>query len=196
MKTLPYSTFVFACISLLSFKSSGQDYIITQKNDTVFCQLKRALISKVVKYRINPKGKYTSVDKTEVKEYFFSNDSTTWILKPIPETNDQVYIQWLEKGRINLYEYIETSYGYNGRSSQVYYNTYQYADKDNDTLKLIHSNGLFASNKKGKKIFERFLADNAHLLEVFDNNKDHYTLEQFVHTYNKQYLLSKNKNSR
>lgn len=182
---------LFACCILMllckSFaqKASIYNYVITNKGDTIHCELIKGLFGKV---RYQPvtatDGKYIKVTPKEIKTYYFAKDSSTYAAVALPGNTDAEYLKWVEQGKINLYEKVTTSTsGY-----VTSYNYFWYVSKDGSPLKELKSNTMFndGGRKVRKGIFMDMIADDAPLLDKF-NAEDKFSFEQlqtYVHQYN------------
>ena len=167
-----------------------KDYVITKNHDTIYCDIKTNVVSGKIKYKPNGKDKYTVIDTDNIIEYFTAADTSTFVLKILPGKANQpaCYLNWLEKGKINLYEQQVVS-GSHGETSAFWY-----AGKDNDSLKLIKVSGIAVGDvgrgDHREKIFLNMIADFQALLDAFE--EEAYTfanIENCIINYNNRFSV-------
>ncbi|MDB5007010.1 MAG: hypothetical protein JWP45_1403 [Mucilaginibacter sp.] len=116
-----------------------RDYVVTLKNDTIKCEIKRSLITGNFRYRIDTNKGFKSLPVQDYKEIFDSRDTILVILKNPPPLGHPYFVYWLERGKINLYEQIIWSGSGTTRSSSKYW----YATKGkSDSLIQIKTDAL------------------------------------------------------
>ncbi len=167
-----------------------KDYVITKNRDTVYCDIKTNVVSGKIKYRPNGKEKYSVIDPDNIIEYFTAADTSTFVLKKLPGKADQpaCYLNWLEKGKINLYEQQVVS-GSHGETSAFWY-----AGKDNDSLKLIKVAGIAVGDvgrsDHREKLFLNMIADFPALLDAFENEAYTFAnIENCIINYNNRFSV-------
>ena len=182
MKPFTYFTCLFTILLLSSPNLFAQDYVITQKGDTIFCKLKWDFLKSHYKYKSNPKDDYHFVNDTAVVEFYVAKDSTHWVLRTIPNGDYLADVVLLERGKINLYRYILS---YSTRETE----TFWYASKGNDNLIQIKHfslsiTGFTHSQKTEKKAFLDLVSDKPTLMDKLTLN--HFDIEN-IHNYIKMY---------
>ncbi len=167
------------------------DYVINLKNDTIRCTIKTSFFGNGgynVQWKTGQEKKWKKMDGNFVKEYFTAQDTNTFIFKQVPGNEKMNFVQWVERGKINLYS--------------DFYGNELYANKDESELKLIKVNtALFAkgTHKSRIKAFMDMIADNPDLLSRFKEARKNadYSFElirYYIKTYDEEYLES-HKNS-
>jgi len=84
----------------------GRNYIITPKNDTVFCGIKNDYFSGNYIFKRSYADRYVTIDSTNAKEFFLARDTSHFVLTNEPGNSGKIFLKRLEKGRINLYQKI------------------------------------------------------------------------------------------
>ncbi len=198
---------IFAAGNLRA-QDSQRDYFITINSDTVFCRIKSvaATFSKHKLIFKEENGKSNQIPLDSVKAYFMAKDTATYVLKDLPKKisgKQRVYVKWIERGRINLYEYeseIETKTvggnGIVGGNSTVVasgQDRYFYIDKGTDTLVQIKTDGMHGtgSRKDRMKAFLSNVSDcPAVVTELkytdLEHNYDFTVLRGLIKLYNEQ----------
>jgi hypothetical protein len=196
MKCFNITIFAFLISFLVSNKVLAQsDYLITEKNDTIRCELKVNSLGSY-KYGVNKTDQFKNID-FHVKEYFFAADTTTLVSKLIPEKQSKLLVKWLERGKINLYER-EVSTSNINNLYNVYYH-YWYATKDNDSLVQIKTDAWFpagSSRKKREQALTDMFADSPYLLKSFTRalktqEYDYDLIRNYIQAYNLSSLANK-----
>ncbi len=188
------SKFLFiaaVCIILPFSKLFAQkptyNYVITNNNDTIKCEIKTPIMGKV-KYKpiTATDDTYIKITLSDIKEYYIAKDSSTYVAVVLPYSTDIGYLALIESGKINLYEK-NTSY-YDNVTHTPNTNTYWYVSKDFASLKELKSTTIYndGSQKKRKEFFMDLIADDAPLLEKFkaENNFSFNRLSFYVYQYN------------
>lgn len=175
-----------------------KDYFINLKNDTVKCQVlkfKGPDSNLKMKYRIAEGHPALIMQVDSIKELYIGKDSIIYVHKFLPNLGKNAFLERLEHGPINLYQFLRE--GFNGLSYSN--STMWYANKGDDTLKLIKTSILaintyhIGSHKEREKAYMELLADNPDLLarykEARKNADDGFDLiRYYIRTYNDEYL--------
>ena len=107
MKVVRLAVF-FCFIFFLAAKSAHaqNDYVVTKNRDTIRCDIKTNMVSGNIKYRQNGQDKYIIVDTANIIQYYTAADSSTYVLMKAPGNpgGESCFLNWIEKGKINLYE--------------------------------------------------------------------------------------------
>jgi hypothetical protein len=166
------------------------DYFVTTRNDTVYCQIKdghyRSFVSKGLMQYKNSTGKTYQVRLDTVQAFFVAGDTAIYVLKYLPVSNSRVYLRWLEKGKINLYE--ELAYA-NNYSEE---NKYWFISKGTESLVQIKTNGTYGnigSRKDRVKAFLNAVSDCPNVTTELkytdlDKNYDFDVVRGFIKMYN------------
>lgn len=172
-------------------------YLVNLKGDTIRCN-------------INPSGgkwkgdddkhwnKFTADD---IKAFHMYEDSSTYASVRLPKAEKLVFLEWLEQGKINLYQAQKESAGYVIKVGFSYSNTVRwYANKDKDDLKQVKVTstsligaGAIGSRKNREKAFTDLIADNPELLSRFKEavKGAEYSFDlirYYIKTYNDEYV--------
>jgi len=113
-----------------------------------------------------------------------SHDTSTFVLKTLPGYLTKSYVQWLERGRINLYG-IQAN-NQNGTTSYTWY-----ASKGSDSLIQIKAEFKGQGSHKDRvNAFMNLISDNPKLLNWFKENMEDVgdsfdIIRACVRTYNK-----------
>ncbi len=138
-----------------SSKFKDHDYVVNLNNDTISCKIKfrtfttafqsaRKAANGRVKYQVAGVRGSKNVDADSIKAYYLSRDSSFYLSEYLPGTDYRIFIKLLQRGKINLYEFstsvgastmrqVNGSFTTTGNGTESYW----YANKDNDSLKLI-----------------------------------------------------------
>lgn len=186
---------IFCIFFVLAAKlaCAQKDYVINKKHDTIYCDIKTNVVSGDLKYQPNGQDKYTIIDSDNVIEYYTAADSSTYVFKKLPGPNPgSHFLNWIEKGKINLYEQ-EVYTGANGEAT-----TFWYAAKGEGALALIKVSGVVTGDigqrKERRMAFMKMIADFPALLDAFDDEA--YTfdnIENCVINYNNRFLAASKK---
>lgn len=200
---------IVICSLLLSFTkafaqeqdSNGiiyNDYVLNLKNDTIRCHIikvKGPDSNLAVKYRIAEGQSAKTLSADSVRELFFSDDSSVYMPKYLPNLRKHGFLQVIERGKINLYQFLReqaTTSTYVGISVW-------YASKNMDTLKIVNTSVFSLINiyhtgtrKEHKKAFMELIADNPELLARFktaiESADFSYDLTRYyIKTYNDEF---------
>ncbi len=176
---------------------SGRNYIITQKNDTVFCRIKNDYFTG--KYMFKPAGEdnYIAIDSAYAREFFYARDTSHFALVKEPALPGKTFLKQLEKGRVNFYKKTQLSKDLVIKELQ----SSLYISKGDGPLVLISTRANSARKFEIKyaqlKIFFDDIADNAGLLlsckkalDTSEINKDE-VIRYFIQNYNDLYLANK-----
>ncbi len=223
MKAFNIIKLIFVLSIIQMSKTYAQkDYVITKKHDTIFCKIK-ANFGQHSEYKINGEEKYQEIDTVNVIRFYVDKDGSTWVLKILPLTKKQIkaeegYVKWLEKGRINLFEYVSgtltsVSMGYQHTpvpgSSGVSYRVgagtgnkepeISWAFNKGDDTKQLNDigfkiGGKLTPRRDGLREIMNLMADNPGLLgqlkDSSDNGSSYEIVREAVAMYNQQYLFS------
>ena len=178
-------------------------YLINFKNDTIKCQIGASYLSATLtfrlklRYRVDTTRDFKKINPDSVKEFYWSHDSSTYVSKVLPKDDKPVFVELLEKGRINLYQSLHASIAITMNVSSL---TQWYANKNADSLKQIKiastnllGNGAIGSHKDREKAFMDMIADNPDLLDRYKaaRKSADYSFElirYYIKTYNDEYL--------
>ena len=175
---------------------SVRNYIITQKNDTVFCRIKNDYFTG--KYMFKPSGEenFITIDSAHAREFFYARDTSHFALVNEPGLPGKTFLKQLEKGRVNMYQKTLISDDLVLKELQ----SSLYISKGDGPLILISSRANSARKFEIKyaqlKIFFDDIADNAGLLssckkalDRSEMNKDE-VIRYFIQSYNDLYLAN------
>src|SRR5579872_4679490 len=187
MKTLKILTLIFLCSIVFMNKIYAQkDYVININKDTIFCKIRTNGFNGRLQYRANKNDNFTNIKTDSIIQFYLSRDTSTFILKKLPGDTTKNYIQWLERGRINLYGIQISSYNSGGGTSYTWY-----ASKGNDSLIQIKAEfKRQGSHKDRVSAFMNLISDNPKLLNWFKENMEDVgdsfdIIRACIKTYNK-----------
>ena len=164
--------FIFILINTANAQRSG--YVITKKNDTIYCQVKLNGIL-MPQYQNTADGKFHTIKPKSFNGYRLTGYPTTQVVKKIGRRHKPAFVTGLVKGRLNLYE--ETSYMKDEEGIWIT-NTNWYVSKGRDSLiEFANEDGFLM--RHGKQIFHNMLADKPELATAFDGEKHLYQHGKF-----------------
>jgi hypothetical protein len=165
-----------------------KQYVITTKGDTLTCVFKKGLISRDDNYKLPGTDSYKAVNEKEIKEYQTGYSDNPMVAKRIPKPVNYIFfVEWLERGSINLYKYEYSS-------TKLLYNAVVYyaARNGSDTLVEVKTNEFtvigIAGHKKNKSNFRQFIQSDPELLADFDkqNKFGFEDIRKTIHTFNER----------
>ena len=173
---------------------ANRSYIITQKNDTVFCRIRNDYFTG--KYMFKPSGEdnYLTIDSANAREFFYARYTSYFALVDEPGVSNKVFLKQLEKGKVNFYQKTQLSNDLVKKELQ----SSLYISKGDGPLILISTRANSARKFEIKsarlKVFFDAIADNAGLLssckkalDASDMTKDE-VIRFFIQNYNSLYL--------
>lgn len=182
MTSFRITIIAFLFLGLKVKVNAQNDYVVKNDGDTLFGKIKTNLLGK--SRIISDKGD-VMINVREISCYYLKKKEDTYYNKVIPETGDKSFVLQIEKGKLNLYSYIITSYYGNGKSISV---VQWYVEKDNEGLELLKSSSAFAEDKKGRKeLLKSLLADNPTTIKMLEEN-DSFSfsrIRELIREYNK-----------
>lgn len=183
MKKISLLAFLFTC-TFINFSSAQIGYVITNKSDTIKCEVTMAWMG-YPKYKIKGKeSKKVTVD--DIKEYQLTNDSTIYLAKKLRPNKKPEFVQVLERGKICLYgNDIQRSTGTYTSSTT----TDLYVTKNIDSLIGLKINGIGyngPSRKERKNILFNILSDNQQIANAYktENSFTYETIRKYIKMYN------------
>jgi hypothetical protein len=190
MKVFKISLILIICLGLqYSSLYAQKDYIILKNKDTVFGKVRtnwNGLRTKF-KYQIDSIANTGRINRDSIVEYFIAADSSTFVLKKLPDIKKPKYVQWFERGRINLYlyQYVVSD----GKTSNTV--EYWFVTKANDSLiEIKHPPGLL-SQKKEREAFVDLFSDNLdfqkRIKQDIASRYDFYFVQFNIRRYNTEY---------
>jgi hypothetical protein len=207
-----------------SSKFKAYDYVVNLNNDTIRCKIKfrtfttafqsaRKAANERIKYQVDGVSGSKNVDADSIKAYYLSRDTSFYLSEYLPGTDYRIFVKLLQRGKINLYEFslsvgattamqVNGSFIMTGNGKESYW----YANKDNDSLKLIKMLrgtphiaaekyiGNTSRKKRQQDLFDLF-ADNPTLLIKFKEeikNEDYGwdVIRNYIKMYNDEYAES------
>lgn len=189
MKALKILTLIFLCsvVHLNKIYAQSQDYVITNKGDT----LKGQFTGK--RFKANGWDKAKRLHLYDYKEIFHADDSTFMQAVVISGTGEPEFMRVIEKGKINLYMGATNNMymvpgpygGWAGGSTE-----HLFVSKGTDTVKELDYSAFgtiqFKSKKKRINVLSEMLMDNKDVYEKFVT-EDKFTpvqIENLIHLYN------------
>ncbi len=185
-------SFVRVLITLVAmisaFNANAQsDYVITVKGDSIPCSISTPLLGKP-RYKVDPKGESKKIIPEEIREYYISWKDLRERSVHIDSSARAVFLAIIEKGRIGLYELVNSNY--NGTTT-----TEWYVGKGSDYVVDLKTNSLFLSKSKQKRkdILGEMLKDNkaAYDRYIAEDKFSFKQIQNLVHLYNTGQMLNK-----
>jgi hypothetical protein len=186
MKIRHHKLLIFLVIILFALKSKAQpyvDYVITQRRDTIRCDLTKS-ITGIDKYKNKSMDREKKIKPDEISEYF---DGVFRVLKRsvfIDSAKTPEFATVIEKGKIDLYQTAIISTSSGGASKNITW----YVGKGSNYVSDLKTNALFSSTAKKKRrdVLGEMFRDNK---EVYNKyiGEDKFTFKQIqslVHLYN------------
>jgi len=165
-------------------------YVITQTNDTIKCIVKNGLFGST-KYQLQ-NGDFKKITKKSIKEYQLTSDSSVYIIQYPDEEDVPEFLQWVERGKINLYQQISSSGTYNASTNMTTNsstNTW-YISKNDSALILLKTNGWFTfgggSHKERETTYLEMISDDPKVLADLKqaNSFGFKTIRKYIKQYN------------
>jgi hypothetical protein len=189
IKTLLISI-AFTCVTASAF-AQQPGIVVNTTGDTIKCEIKSPFIG-ARKYKTAQMDDFKKFDVKDIS--YYRTDDLKYVYRSaiLPRGRKQVFLEVVEDGKICLYTYTVTTYGYMGATSST---TTWYASKNNGELQELKTNGLFGvkSKKTRQGIFAEMLADNAEVLKQYEET-DSFSFDNLrntVHLYNTGELYKK-----
>jgi len=186
-----YFLIILSIFTLINHSFAQQPgYVITQTNDTIKCTVKNGLLGGT-KYQL-PNGDFKKITKKDIKEYQLTKDSSVYIVQYPHEEDVPEFLQWIERGKINLYQQISSSSTYNASTNMTTgssTNTW-YISKNDSALILLKTNGWFtfggSSHKERETTFIEMISDDPVTLADLKkaNSFDFKTIRKYIKQYN------------
>ncbi|WP_419701898.1 hypothetical protein [Mucilaginibacter sp. NFX135] len=156
------------------------DYVIMMNGDSIPCNINISIFSGF-RYSTTDSTKLTKIKPDKVKEYYVARRHILWGSTTKEDHSSRVFLELLEKGKINLYEdYYPSTYGVNKIE--------WYVSKGSDTSKKLKSSGmLFSSSRKERKDnFSELIKDNEAVYNKYttENKFTYDQLRNLIHWYN------------
>lgn len=172
------------------------DYVITIKGDTLHCNIGKNFLSGTFKYTLSGSGSLpVKIKPDEIKEYYIARTNTIFGSVITEDRSSTRFLQILEKGKLNLYVYSNTTSGFvptagGGMAMTGPMDHSQwYISKNGGIAKILKGNGLMisgGSRKQRKADFGEMLKDNNLVYQKYikDDKFDIDQIQNLVHWYN------------
>ncbi|HEY4326830.1 MAG TPA: hypothetical protein VGN20_22785 [Mucilaginibacter sp.] len=189
MKTLITKAIVLIGIVLtLNVKAQEQyrDLVITQKGDSIRCNINLFPAVGAIKYKSAAMISPEKIEPGKIKEYFTSGFKVNVRAVYIDSSKKPVYMMFVEKGKINLFERADGCSICAGGTETTVSNDNWYIAKGSDHVTAFKSAGITFDKQKRKKIFAQMLKDNSIVYNKYlAGDKFGFSdLRNFVHLYN------------
>ena len=171
-------------------------YFIKNNNDTVRCYIKLdGDLDPIYRfYNAKHKARMRRISADTVKAFRVSADSSYFVARVIPITYKKrklVFLQLVERGRINLYSY--STQFYYAASGREDYNKSLYASKGSDSLMLIRTGDVWPLKQtKLRNLFYSLISDEPQVAAAYmarDGKHSLFynfnTIDDFISRYNK-----------
>lgn len=170
-----------------------KDYVITINKDTIFCKIRKNGFNAKMQFNSIKNGKFTDIKPDSITEYFLNDDSLTYRLRALPQNNKNTFVRWLEKGKINLFEWTSVTENSNNREIKYYW----FIKKDTQRLIPIkireELNSDIHKNKEFFMALKNAFADNNDIISSFNydfhfaNPNNDSDIRKYIRLYNKEY---------
>jgi len=158
--------------------------VVNTNGDTLKCEMKFPFIG-ANKYKTTQMEDFKKFDVKDISYYRTDDLKRVYRAARLPRGKKPVFLEVVEDGKICLYTYTVTHYGYMGATSST---TTWYVSKDNGELQELKTNALFGvkSKKDRQNVFSEMLADRPDALKQYqdEDNFSFKTLRNTVHFYN------------
>ncbi|MCR8559854.1 hypothetical protein KXD93_19545 [Mucilaginibacter sp. BJC16-A38] len=186
MKPLITKAFIFTwLIALTHVAQAQQDYIITNADDSIACKITIPFMG-AAKYKKDGMAESKKILPEEIREYCITRKKVAYRAVVVAANQHFGFLPLIEKGKINLYEMIYTSTGFNGQagySSKVYY-----VSKGSDTVNELKTSSLFSSRSRQarKDDFKEMIKDNKTVYDKYmaENSFSFERIRNLIHLYN------------
>jgi hypothetical protein len=177
--TTKFRKFLFVLAAIITTSviqaSAQNEYFITNKNDTVKCTFIPFIgfNQYIFKYKLTEGGEVNRVSSDTITEYRQKN--TIYAKRQLSDFPKPQFVQWLIKGKLNVYARVTPSAYVN--------NVDYYAAKSTDSVIVqIKTNNEFSGTRaKRKSAFEALIADAPEVAKMFDE-ADSYTVNSLMKT--------------
>jgi len=176
---------------------SGRNYIVTPKNDTVYCRIRNDYFTGKYMFQPSKNDDFTAIDTLNTREFFYARDTSHFAPVHAPGLPGRVFLKQVEKGRVNLYQQKIVSDDRDKKEIKSLW----YINKANGPLLLIASraNRLRKFELQYRHINDFFnaIGDNPGLLVSSKKafNKPDVNTEELIRYYIKSYNLTYLSNS-
>jgi len=188
---ITFTKILFAFIAVVSTLAAKAqtDYVITLKGDSIPCSITIPLIGKL-KYKVDSAGESKKIKPGEIREYYIARKNLTGRSVYKTGSNNPMFMPLIEKGKINLYEMVYTTY----TGTTVVTTTSWYVSKGKDTVSDLKTSSFWMSKsrQKRKDIFGDMLKDDKELYDKYmgDDKFSFKQIRNLVHLYNTGQPLS------
>jgi len=194
---LSHLKLALTCISILFFFNvyAQDDYVITAKGDSLPCKVSNPSLfsfSDYLSYKTQEMNKPLKIKADEIDSYYIKRQRAVFQSVFLPGSNKPTFLKVIEKGKINIFEKIVTTYT-NGGNSQLAPTTSSatlwYISKGSNHVNELKTNQLFfpgKSKNERKDDFIDMLKDNQDAYAYYLKEKDFSfeRLKTIVHFYN------------
>lgn len=177
-KTLLLLTLSFSVF----FANAQHDYVITLNNDTIKGSFKYNIMGDI-KFQADKQKKSVLITPNKFREYYIFSQKRELVAKKIPGLIDELFVERLEKGEIELYELKTTMSGSgmvggNTVGPNTYTNVRWYVSKNGSApIALKHNSWATFSKERRKNAFYEMLSDNEEIAGKFIND-DKFTFDK------------------
>lgn len=175
-----------ASLLLTQNATAQQDYIIKVEKDTIYGNVSNNLFGKP-RFTAADESESQPVSANDVKEYFDLKANECYVAKVLPGKSRNEFLQRLENGKIQLFEFFKSTYSPQPGGGAIYNNQRRwFVCKGNGPLVEVKRNQLGGSRKKRKDAFYLLIADNKAVSEKFES-EDKFSfnrLRELIREYN------------
>ncbi len=159
-------------------KKKYKDYLVTNKNDTIYGKFKKPLFGEL---RFESGEDLYELDPELYKAYYDSNEKKVYERKTI--NNKPMWLTCIINGRIKLYEQFYNTAQADGRFLMV---RIWLAQKDDTPLMEVMSSSMMVQKPIGKQNLEYLVRDNEKLFNKLQQvtNYSYKTAKAFIDAYN------------
>ncbi|WP_295795007.1 hypothetical protein [Mucilaginibacter sp.] len=182
--------FIGLFISVTAAKAQPRywDYVITIKGDSIRCNVEKPFIGRT-KYKSATMGKPEKITIENIKEYSLITEQKTYRAVNKDSSATPMFMTVIEKGKIGLYELINTSTSMGFGNTMTTTSTRDwYIGKNSDYVTGFKSSGIFLgkSRKSRKDLLGEMFKDKPEIYNKYmaDDKFSFKQIQRLIHLYN------------
>lgn len=196
MKSLRILFLIILTLNTVVGKLSAQteDYVITQKGDTIKCVITKSVWSANYTYKSPEMAKPQKIYVEDIKEFYNSETNTLVRAVRKSEKGNLFFLALIEGGKIDLYEEVVNQQYSNGFTGVTSYNNYKkwYIAKGANVVQMLKTSdvslgAVFVKSKKQRESsLAEMIADNKEIYDKYitDNDFSFKEIRHIIHLYN------------
>ena len=138
------------------------------------------------------KNDTVKIDSTNTYKFFYSEENSFFLLKTLPGIDAKEFVKWLERGKINLFEFAKST----GSPDKPVIKYYWYVNKGTGPLIAIKIDANYnydiRLHKELLAAFRNIISDNKDILSNFNydinyvNANTNNIIRSYISNYNKE----------